>query len=67
VVLEVVEGVLHVSEIAGEVGAWPLEQVTVVRQSSGPPVHFVLEVPGASHLLAAPADAATEALLSSLG
>ena len=40
--------------------------MTVARQSSGPPVHFVLEVPGAAHLLAAPADAATEALLARL-
>jgi hypothetical protein len=29
-------------------------------------VHFVLEVPGAAHLLAAPADAGTEALLADL-
>jgi len=67
VVLEVAGDQLRVSGPDGDLGAWPIDQVTVVRQSSGPPVHFVLDVPGASHLLAAPADAATEALLTLLG
>ena len=43
------------------VGTWALGDVSATRQSRGPPVHFVLEVPGGAHLLAAPADAATEA------
>ena len=67
VVLEITGDHLRVSGPEGDLGAWPVDQVTAVRQSSGPPVHFVLEVPGASHLLAAPAEAATEVLLSSLG
>ena len=50
----------------GDVGAWPRGEVAATRQSSGPPVHFVLEVPGAAHLLAAPQDAATEAFLAAL-
>ena len=67
VVLEVGDGELRVSGPGGEVGTWPTAtRCTVTRQSSGPPVHFVLEVPGAAHLLAAPADAATEALLARL-
>ena len=68
VVLELVdEGALLVSGRDGEIARWSSDEVTVVRQSAGPPVHFVLEVPGASHLLAAPAGPATEALLTSLG
>jgi hypothetical protein len=67
VVLDLVDDRLRVSGPDGEVGTWPLDQVTVTRESGGPPVHFVLEVPGASHLLAAPAEPATEALLTSLG
>jgi hypothetical protein len=65
--LELVEDALRVSGPAGEVGTWPREQVRAMRQSSGPPVHFVLEVPGAAHLLAAAAGPATEELLASLG
>jgi hypothetical protein len=67
VVLEVVGDALRVSGPDGEVGTWPRGEVHAARQRSGPPVHFVLEVPGAAHLLAAPADASTEALLTSLG
>jgi hypothetical protein len=68
VVLELLaDGDLRVSGPEGEVGTWPRGQVRVLRQSDGPPVHFVLEVPGAAHLLAAAADAGTEALLTSLG
>ena len=66
VALELVDDELHVTSAEGEVGTWLREAVTVARQSSGPPVHFVLEIPGASHLLAAPADEATEALLADL-
>ena len=68
VVLELSDdGCLRVSGPDGEVGTWSRDEVRAARQSSGPPVHFVLEVPGAAHLLAAAADAATDALLTSLG
>ena len=66
VLLELADDGLRVRGPDGEVGSWPREAVTATRQSSGPPVHFVLEVPGAAHLLAAAADAATEALLADL-
>lgn len=62
VTLEVAEGSL----VVAGVGAWPLDQVRVRRMSPGPPVSFVVEVPGAAHLLAAPADASTQALLAEL-
>jgi hypothetical protein len=67
VVLELGTEQLRVTGPAGEVGVWSRGDVSVTRQSSGPPVQFVLEVPGAAHLLAAPADAATEALFALLG
>jgi hypothetical protein len=66
VVLELDDGELRVTGPEGAVGVWALDEVRAVRQSSGPPVHFVLEVPGASHLLAAPAATATDALLAGL-
>ena len=66
VTLEVDDGQVRVTSPDGEVGRWSRAEVTATRQSSGPPVHFVLEVPGAAHLLAAPADAGTEALLVDL-
>ena len=62
VTLEVADGQLRVTGLDGEVGTWPREAVIATRQSSGPPVHFVLEVPGAAHLFAAPARPATDAL-----
>ena len=64
--LELLDEQLRVIGPEGDVGAWPRADVTVTRQSSGPPVHFVLEVPGAAHLLAAPQGAATEAFLAAL-
>ncbi|MET0901707.1 MAG: hypothetical protein ABWZ52_00570 [Acidimicrobiales bacterium] len=67
VVLEVVTGELRVTGPGGRVGAWALGEVSAARHGPSPPVHFVLEVPGAAHLLAAPADAATDALLAVLG
>jgi len=67
VVLELTDANLRVSGAEAELGTWPRDQVRALRQSDGPPVHFVLEVPGGAHLLAAAADAATEALLTSLG
>lgn len=48
------------------VGSWPLAEVSIRRMSEGPPVSFVIEVAGASHLLAAPADGVTAALLAAL-
>ena len=57
---------LQVTGAAGLVGAWPLSDVRVTPVALGPPVSFVLEVPGGAHLLAAPADATTESLLAHL-
>jgi hypothetical protein len=67
VVLELVDGVLSVSARDGTpVGAWEVGEVTVQRLGDGPPVQFVLEVPGASHLLAASSAGPTDALLAAL-
>ena len=67
IVLELGEGdVLRVTGPDGEVGSWPLAEVAVQRVSDGPPVHFVLDVPGASQLLAAAAGGSTDALLAAL-
>jgi hypothetical protein len=49
------------------IGSWPAIDVTVRVVSQGPPVSFVVELPDASHLLAAPADEATTAFLAALG
>ena len=49
------------------VGTWPRQEVAASIVAAGPPVSFVLEVPGASHLLAAAAGPATDALLAGLG
>lgn len=48
------------------VGSWPRAVVSVRIVSHGPPVSFVVEVPGAAHLLAAAADADTAAFLAAL-
>ncbi len=66
VTLAVVDRELRVTTSAGPVGAWPLAEVSVRRLSSGPPVSFVVEVPGGAHLLAAAADDATRSLLDVL-
>jgi hypothetical protein len=67
VTLAVADGVLEVTGAGGEpVGTWPVGAVAVAPVSDGPPVSFVLEVPGASHLLAAPSAPATRALLAVL-
>ena len=50
----------------GALGAWPVGDVSVSLVAAGPPVSFVLEVPGSTHLLAAASDAATESLLAAL-
>ena len=47
-----------------DVGRWPLSAVAVRQVAAGPPVQFVVEVDGSAHLLAAPADAETAALLA---
>jgi hypothetical protein len=52
--------------VAG-VGSWPRQDVSVRIVSPGPPVTFVVQLPDAAHLLAAPADPTTAALLAALG
>src|SRR5690606_28430737 len=74
--LEVDDGVLRVTDVTDgadgadgdghEVGRWPVHEVVARQVSPGPPVQFVVEVAGGAHLLAAPADAATAALLAAL-
>ncbi|MEQ1786985.1 MAG: hypothetical protein ABL966_08025 [Acidimicrobiales bacterium] len=66
VTLALDDGALVVGSPAGPVGSWPLGEVHASRVADGPPVSFVLEVPGGAHLLAAPAGPATEALLAAL-
>jgi hypothetical protein len=66
VTLEVVDDELRVTAPSGPVGTWPVDDVTAIRVADGPPVSFVLEIPGGSHLLAAPANADTESLLALL-
>lgn len=66
VTLWLAAGALEVTGAHGVVGTWPLAEVRVSGVSTGPPVSFVLEVPGSAHLLAAPADATTESLLAQL-
>ena len=63
VVLEVDAGDLRVTAASGSIGTWPIRDVHASRVADGPPVSFVLEVPGGAHLLAA---AATETLLTTL-
>jgi hypothetical protein len=48
------------------VGRWSVSAIAVQPLSAGPPATFVVEVPGSSHLLAAPADETTAALLAAL-
>jgi len=66
VTLAVADAELRVTAVAAPVGSWPLNDVSAVRVADGPPVSFVLELPGATHLLAAPAGPATESLLAAL-
>ena len=66
--LAVEDGGLRVQGVDGaELGAWPVAEVHTRQVTPGPPVQFVLEVDGGAHLLAAPADASTAALLARLG
>lgn len=68
VVLEVVGDRLVVStEDAVTIGRWPVGDVTVRPFADGPPVTFVVEVPGERRLLAAPAGPEIVALIAALG
>jgi hypothetical protein len=67
VTLALVDGALRVTDPGGVVGTWPQDAVAATIVATGPPVSFVLEVPEATHLLAAPAGPATDALLAALG
>lgn len=49
-----------------ELGRWACDAVAARLVAPGPPVTFVLDVPGASHLLAAPTGSGTDALLAAL-
>jgi hypothetical protein len=67
IVLDVADGELRVTAADGTpVGAWPVTDVQLHPASPGPPVSFVLEVPGATQLLAAAAGPATTELLAAL-
>jgi hypothetical protein len=48
------------------VGSWPRHDVSLRVMSLGPPVSFVVQLPAASHLLAAAADGSTAAFLAAL-
>lgn len=52
--------------VAEGVGRWLRSDVTARLVSPGPPVTFVVQVPGADHLVAAAADPTTAALLEAL-
>jgi hypothetical protein len=67
VTLTVTDGELRVTGADGApVGGWPTGDVTVTVVAAGPPVSFVLELPAASHLLAAASGPATRELLDAL-
>jgi hypothetical protein len=66
VTLVLTDAELRATSDSTAVGVWPRGEVTASRQASGPPVQFVLEVPGGSQLLAAAAGPQVEALLDAL-
>ncbi len=66
VTLSVAGDLLQVTASTGVVGSWSLLDVSVTRLTGGPPVSFVVELPGATHLLAAAAGEATDSLLAAL-
>jgi hypothetical protein len=66
VVLELRDGELRVTAGDAVVGAWSSAEVELRRLSAGPPVQFVLELPGQAQLLAAAGGPDTEALLTAL-
>lgn len=53
-------------EVPG-VGRWPLGEVSAEPVAPGPPVTFVVRVPGSAQLLAAPAGHAVDDLIAALG
>jgi hypothetical protein len=67
VAVTVADGEVRVTDRTGQVvGSWPAGEVSASPVAAGPPVSFVLEVPGATHLLAAAAGEPTRALLAAL-
>ncbi|MDP1819016.1 MAG: hypothetical protein Q8K58_03880 [Acidimicrobiales bacterium] len=67
VVLEVGRGEVRITgHDGGLIGAYPETDVVTRLVSCGPPVTFVLDVPGEAHLLAAASGPETTALLSVL-
>jgi hypothetical protein len=69
VVLDLGDDELRVTDATGErevVGAWSRTEVRARRVTAGPPVQFVLELPGQVQLLAAAAAPATDDLLAAL-
>jgi hypothetical protein len=67
VTLELSDDVLTATASAGAaIGSWPCADVRARRLADGPPVSFILEVPGAPQLLAAAGGAATAAFLAAL-
>jgi hypothetical protein len=69
VVLDLDDRELRVVDAADDrtvVGTWPRSEVTVRRVASGPPVQFVLDLPGQAQLLAAAAEPDTEGFLAAL-
>ena len=62
VTLVLSDGMLYVEQV----GQWPLHSVECRLYSAGPPVMFILRVPGATQLLATAAGLGAQALLSRL-
>ena len=67
VVLELAEAQLSVTDAEGAtVGRWAVAEVSARRVHGGPPTTFVIQLPDAAHLLAAPAGTDVDALLEAL-
>jgi hypothetical protein len=69
VVLDLGDDELRVTDATADgevVGAWPRAEVRARRVTAGPPVQFVLELPGQAQLLAAAAAPDTDAFLVAL-
>jgi hypothetical protein len=66
VVLELLDGELRVRAGDHIVGTWSQEEAGLTKVTAGPPVQFILELPGQAQLLAAASGPATEALLAAL-
>jgi hypothetical protein len=67
VLLELTDEELRVTGADGPVGGWSRGAVRVRVVSEGPPLTFVLDVPGSSQLLAAAATPNARAVLAALG